>query len=227
MTETLFVSGTGTGVGKTFVTRGLARALAGRGTSVAALKPIETGCDPDPMDAIALARASGRPELAQAPGLYRAAPPVAPYAATLAGADSPPSPQELADAVTRAARDAQAVLVEGAGGLLVPIDSQHDMTHLVRALDASVLLVAADGLGVLSHVLTAFEAASYRGLEIRGLVLASFGPRDRSVVSNLEILRSRLPCPVFALPACADDDDALAAAVQQAGLLAAFFPIAP
>jgi dethiobiotin synthetase len=115
-------------------------------------------------------------------------------------------------------------LVEGAGGLLVPIDSQHDMSHLALALGAPVLLVAADALGVLSHVLTAFEAATYRGVEIGALVLSQFGPRDRSVVSNFEILKSRLPCPAFVVGKCPDEDDALARAMQDCGLVDALFP---
>ncbi|MDD9934512.1 MAG: dethiobiotin synthase, partial [Myxococcales bacterium] len=76
-----FVTGVGTGVGKTYISRGLTRALADSGRSVAAIKPLETGVAPDPLDARALARACGRPELATAPGLYRVAPPLAPHAA--------------------------------------------------------------------------------------------------------------------------------------------------
>jgi dethiobiotin synthetase len=69
VTRVLFISGTGTGVGKTWVTRGLARALVRDGVDAVAIKPIETGCDPAPADAVALARACRRPELASAPGL--------------------------------------------------------------------------------------------------------------------------------------------------------------
>jgi len=90
MTPGLFVGGTGTGVGKTYVARALARALSREaGRAVAALKPLETGCDPDPLDALALAGACGRPELAHHRGLYRVPPPLAPYAATLGGLPAP------------------------------------------------------------------------------------------------------------------------------------------
>jgi len=220
MTTRLFITATGTGVGKTFVTRGLARALAARGTPVAALKPLETGCiDGHAEDASALARAARRPALANAPGFYRATIPAAPYAASLGGDPAVPPTHDLVRAIHDASADATHILVEGAGGLLVPLDANRTTADLIRALDIPALVVAPDILGVLSHVLTLTHAAHTLNIPLAGIVLSQHGPGDASRATNARILAERLPVPIFVLPACPDDDDALAEAVTSAGIL--------
>ena len=143
MTRVLFISGTGTGVGKTWVTRGLARALVRDGVHAIAIKPIETGCDPEPADAFALATACRRPELASATGLYRARAPLAPWAATL-GVEPAASLPTIVTATRALYASAEIALVEGAGGLLVPLDATSDMADLAFALDAELVLVGED-----------------------------------------------------------------------------------
>lgn len=203
----LLVSGTGTGVGKTWLVRGLARALARSGADVVALKPIETGCDPAPRDAIAIAAACGRPELAGAPGFYRARAALAPYAATLEGEPA----VDLAAIVQRIeALSAAITLVEGAGGVLVPLDEARDVLDLARAIGASIVLVGRDELGVLSHTLTAALAVRSRGLALAGVVLTEPPAPDPSARTNAAILGARLGCPVLGMPHARDDDDALA-----------------
>lgn len=218
----LFITATGTGVGKTFVTRGLATALRQRGHTVAAIKPLETGCAPDPVDARLLARACDRTELASAPGLYRVPPPLAPYAATLGGLPAPPTPDRLAATVRALALDSDITLVEGAGGLLVPLDREHTMADLARALGLPILLVADDGLGVLSFTLTAAEAARARGLDVAAVALVrrEASLPDPSRETNARILAERLaPVPVLQFPHCTDDDRTLADAAEAAGLV--------
>ncbi len=221
MTAGAFITGTGTGIGKTFLTRGLARALARRGRRVAAIKPLETGCTPNPLDALALARACGRPDLSTAPGLYRARLPLAPAAATMEGEPPPPSVTALTRTIAAIAGDAEITLVEGAGGLLVPLDPHHTMADLARALSLPLFLVARDGLGVLSHALTAWECATRRALSVAGLVLVSAGadPVDVSSRTNRRILEERLgDTPVLSFPSTPDDDNALADAADASGL---------
>lgn len=208
-----FVTGTGTGVGKTWVTRGLTCAYRRAGRRVAALKPYETGCEPRALDAEALAAACGRPELATAPGLYRAAPPLAPYAATLAGESPPPPIEAMAETLEGLAADADVLLVEGAGGLLVPLDPQHTIAELAQRLAAPLLVVARDGLGVLSHTLALVEAARARHLTIAAVVLVateSSTSADPSPASNGAILEERLAVPVVPFAVCEDDDERLA-----------------
>lgn len=194
----LFVTGTGTDVGKTRLTLALTLALRARGLPVVALKPLETGCDPEPADAIALAAACGRPELASQPGLYRARRPLAPLAATLEG-EPAPDWDRLVVAVARH-RDAPHLLVEGAGGLLVPIDETRSIADLAVALRLPVAVVARDGLGVLSDTLTTVECARNRGLEVAAVILRRAADPDGSTATNLDILRPRCGCPVLPFP---------------------------
>lgn len=194
----IFVSGSGTGVGKTWITTGLARALRESGRSVAALKPLETGCEPDPLDALALAHACGRPEVAHAPGFYRARLPLAPAAATASGEPPPPRLEALVASIESAARGADDLIVEGAGGLLVPIDAEHDLVDLARALSLPVLLVAPDILGTISHTRATVEAAASRQVRIAAIALTQPGPQtDLSAATNAALLRERTGLPVL------------------------------
>ena len=223
MTKHLFITATGTGVGKTFVTRGLARAMSSRGAHVAALKPLETGCvNGHAEDATALAFAARRPELATAPGFYRAVLPAAPYAAALGGDPVVPSTPALVHAIHEASAGASHTLVEGAGGLLVPLDATRTAADLIRALGIPALVIAPDILGVLSHVFTLALAAEVLRVPLAAVVLSQHGPGDASRTTNARILAERLPIPVYVVPPTANDDDALAEAVTAAGLLRLF-----
>ena len=224
MTRGLFVTASGTACGKTWLSRGLARALVLQGRSVAALKPVETGTGHGPSDALALARAAGRPELAAATGLVRLPLAVSPYAAALAASQPLPSPTELAARLHELVRGSDAAIVEGAGGLLVPLSREHTMADLAIATGWPIVLVGRDALGTLSHLLTALESAERRALHVRAVVLAR-GPwslDDPSVTSNAAILAERISPPVHTLAATDDDDDALARAV--APMLSTLFP---
>lgn len=193
----LFVSGTTTGAGKTTITAGLARALVARGRSVAAIKPLETGVEPVAEDAVALAHACGRPALADDPDWYRARVAASPYAAALEGEAAP----DLARIVARIARiDADFLLCEGAGGLLVPVDRDHTIADLACSLAMPLLLVAPDRLGVLSDVLAIHEAARHRDLSVAAIVLsATTRNPDLSARTNARILRERIAAPVVSI----------------------------
>ena len=220
----IFVSGTGTGVGKTFVARAIAAALHAGGKRVAALKPVETGCIGGiAADSQALARASGRPELADFRGFYRSDLALAPYASALESGTGAPSVRTLVDAVHHAARGSELTLVEGAGGLFVPLDERDTLAELVAALGLPLLLVAQNALGVLSVALSTAECARARGIELRAVVLVDQAPeqRDLSARTNARILDERLGTPVFEFPYTADDDAALALAASSSGLMSA------
>lgn len=220
----IFVSGVGTGVGKTFVTRAIASALRATGKRVVALKPVETGrAEGTLSDSEALGRASQRPELADFAGFYRSPLPLAPYAAALETSSPPPTVRQLVDSLHQAARGSELVLVEGAGGLFVPLDRRETMAELVAAVGLPLLLVAPNSLGVLSGTLSAAECARSRGIELRAVVLVDPPPdqEDISTRTNARILDERLGAPVFEFPQTEDDDDALARAASASGLLAA------
>ncbi len=212
----LFVTATGTGCGKTWLSRGLARALLRRGLAVAAVKPIETGVEGVALDALALARAAGQPALASAPGLLRARLPAAPYAAVLAGELGPIDPSALAETVRRLAAESDVVIAEGAGGLLVPLSAEHTTADLVSALGWPVVLAARDAVGTLSHVLTALESAATRSLSVRAVVLirGPWSEGDPTTATNARILAEHASIPILSLRACRDDDEDLADAAE-------------
>jgi len=206
----LFVTATGTEVGKTWVTRGLALALRARGQDVLALKPFETGVvDGRARDAADLERAS-RPSSAS---FYRVPPPLAPYAATLEGHEAP----DL-DAIAKelAAARADVVLAEGAGGIAVPLSAEDDVRDFLRRLEWPVLLVTKDALGVLSHTLTAVSYGA--GLEIAAVVLVRHD-QARSQTTNRRILEERIAPPVGVIASNDGRDDAVRDAVERSGLV--------
>ena len=194
----VFVTGTGTGVGKTVVAAKLCRLLVARGVSVLGLKPIETGVTGEPEDAATLANASGRSTLAHVEGFYRAKAPLAPYGATLAG-EAGPDLERIVRTVYALARETPQsfCVVEGAGGPLVPVDAKRDVIDLCRALGLPALVVSRDTLGTLSHTLSACEAIHTRGVELLGVALNRWGPRDPSQAHNRQILQARLGLPVW------------------------------
>jgi dethiobiotin synthetase len=173
----IFITATGTEIGKTFVAAGLIGSLRRRGRKVAALKPVVSGFDPHASadsDPALLLKALGREpsEVAIAAiAPWRFSAPLSPdMAAARQG-----KPIDFAALVTfcRTAIDAaeDVLVIEGIGGLMVPFDAQSTVLDLIEALRIPIILLAGTYLGSLSHVLTAFEVATDRGLDVAALVL--------------------------------------------------------
>jgi dethiobiotin synthetase len=199
-----FITATGTGVGKTWLASAFTAACVQRGKRVAAIKPIETDVDPEPRDALELARACNHLALAYAEGLYRAREPLAPYAIEKRGGPALGSLRALTQRVRELGRDADYTIVEGAGGVLVPLDREHTMADLAARLDLQTVLVARNALGVLSYTLTAVEALRKRNVSVRAIVLNHVDRsqrEDMSRSSNAEVLADYLPrIPILRAP---------------------------
>ena len=199
-----FVTATGTGTGKTWLATALTKAAVQRGKQVAAIKPIETGVDPEPLDALSLARACGDESLAHAEGLYRAKEPLAPYAVEKRGGPAVGSIRMIAKRVRELAKGAEYAIVEGAGGVLVPLDGKHTIADLAASLDLSTVLVARNALGVLSYTLTAVEALRKRNVSVHAIVLNHVDRKyasDLSRTSNADVLADYLPhIPILRAP---------------------------
>lgn len=165
------VTGTDTGIGKTWVTCRLAETLRARGTRVRAIKFLESGTDPEPSeseDGVKLARAAGQASPSAALRRYRA--PLTPAdAARLEGQTVELAPIETE--MIRIACEAESTLVEGAGGLLAPLNHRRTLLDVARRHAASVLVVAADRLGTLNHTLLTLSMLDFSGVPCAGVVM--------------------------------------------------------
>jgi dethiobiotin synthetase len=197
-----FVTGTDTGAGKTVLAAAIAAALHADGVRVAAFKPVVTGlAEPAgswPADHELLAAATGaRPQDVCAATFE---PPVSPHlAAALAGEEL--ALDALAAAARAAAEDADALVVEGVGGLLVPLSPDHDVRDLAVVLGLPLVVAARPGLGTINHSLLTIEAARAAGLDVRAVVLTPW-PREPSVMerSNRATIARRGGVEVWTLP---------------------------
>lgn len=167
----LFVTGTDTGVGKTEVAAALVAGWRARGLDVGAMKPAQSGVEDGlPTDADRLVAAAGGTDPGALVCPYSLPAPLAPaVAARLAGVAI-----SLAHVLACAAelgRRHAALVVEGAGGLLVPLTEGHTYADLAVALGLPVLVVARAGLGTVNHAALTCEALRARGLAVRGVVL--------------------------------------------------------
>lgn len=171
----IFITGTDTGVGKTLVAASLAAYLRDRGYRVGVMKPVETGCSERngmliPEDAVRLKEASGCAEPIEKICPYRFAEPLAPsIAAERAGEKI--DVDFLLTTYREISAEYDITLVEGAGGLMAPLLPSYTFADFARVLKLPLLVVAANKLGVLNHLLLTLEHASCKGLRVLGYVL--------------------------------------------------------
>jgi len=197
-----FITGTDTGVGKTVVTASLARCLSRRGPSVGVMKPVETG-QPDghaaASDAERLRAASGASDPLEVVSPYRFPQPLAPLAAArLVGVVI--NPDHLRDCFEELASRHSTVLVEGVGGVLVPVSKDCDMRDLIVRFNLPCLVVGRASLGGINHALLTVEALQRRRVQLVGIVLNSPAEpvRDSTQVeSTVELVRELAGIRVF------------------------------
>lgn len=192
------VTGTDTGVGKTFVTVSLLQLLRSRGVDAIGLKPIETGwSDPTKSDAAALADASNR-NLTETIWGHFALPAAPAVAARAEGRDI--SLAEVEGWIR--GWSGPLTLLEGAGGWLVPLTSESLFRDFAQALQPTgVILVAASKLGTINHTLLSAESILTAGLPLVAVTL-SVRPDDdpAALESNIQEIQSRTPAPVLSIP---------------------------
>jgi dethiobiotin synthetase len=210
----VFVTGTGTGVGKSVLAASICAALAERGEKVAAFKPVITGLDEHdgdwPLDDELLAGAASAGQRPEEVAPHRFGPPVSPHlAAELAGEQI--EPLALAREARERAEQADALVCEGIGGLMVPIAAGFMVRDLAVELDLPVVIAAAPGLGTINHTLMTIEAARAAGLRVAAVVLTPW-PSDPDAIerSNRETIAQLGDVEVCVLPQTSPD--ALAAA---------------
>ena len=207
MTPGLFITGTDTGVGKTWVGAALAYLLVGRGLIVRPRKPVESGCvrgEDDgllPRDAEILHRAAQSPEPLERVCPYRLRAALSPErAAALEGLDL--NLDRLVAACRAGVGEDDFLLVEGAGGFYSPLAAGALNADLATALGLPVLVVVADRLGAINHTLLTVEAVTQRGLKVVGVVLNQATPVTDREMDNAADLARWLGRPVTRVPHC-------------------------
>ncbi|HEX4451504.1 MAG TPA: dethiobiotin synthase [Kofleriaceae bacterium] len=218
-----FVTGTGTGVGKTFISCALARRARELGAHcVLGFKPIETGCTREGgardgrlvgADQQLLCDAAGNWQSGLLRGVYQFEPPVAPLvAAEHAGVEI--DVDRIVATVASATVDV--VVVEGAGGWRVPITPQIDMAELARRIGLPIIIVAEATLGTINHTLLTIEAVERDRQVIAGVVLSRRpnNPLD-PVLDNAKRISSRWPGPVMVVSEPTDLDPLVVAIVPR------------
>jgi dethiobiotin synthetase len=199
----LFITGTDTGVGKTFVTAAIARALRLQGYRVRACKPVATGAAQTEQgllaeDTLALAAAAAETDLRAVTPWAFAVPAAPPVAARLAGTTL--TLGDLIGAVRRREAPDSVLLVEGIGGLLCPLTDHETVADLIAALALPVLVVARRSLGTLNQTLLTLEVALARNFDVRGVIVSETEPvRDVAAQTNVAELRRRIDVPLLAV----------------------------
>jgi dethiobiotin synthetase len=197
MTRGWFVTGTDTGVGKTRVAVALLRALAAAGCRVVGMKPVSAGIEPHATinsDVVALAAAGSVDAPLADRNPYAFAPAIAPHLAA-AAAGVTIELDVIASAYDRLFASADVVVVEGAGGALVPLGARVDMLDVAACLDLPVLLVVGLRLGCLNHALLTTVAIRARGLVCAGWVANAIDPAMPMRDENVAALTALLPMP--------------------------------
>jgi dethiobiotin synthetase len=201
----VFITGTDTGVGKTLVTTALALCLKQRGISVGVMKPIETGYGAEGAsrsDAARLYASAGMTAPVECMSPYRFPDPLAPLDAARRAGTTIRTRKIVAAFRTLAARH-ELMLVEGAGGVLVPISQNMDMRDLIVQMGLPVLVVGRTAIGSVNHVLLTVEALKQRRIAVGGIVLnrtkdAAPGTVDgMQETSTVALLRERSGVPVI------------------------------
>jgi dethiobiotin synthetase len=201
----LFVTGTGTEVGKTVVAAVIARTLAAAGETVAVFKPVASGLDEqaangEETDFALLRRAAGSAQADDEIAPYRFGPPVSPHlGAEMEGVVIDAA--RLVAAAEAGASGADVLVSEGVGGLLVPLVGDYLVRDFALELGLPIVAAASPGLGTINHTLLTIESARGAGLEVAAVVLTPW-PDEPSLVerSNRETVERLAGLEVAVLP---------------------------
>jgi dethiobiotin synthetase len=222
----VFITATGTDIGKTFVTAGLIRHIRGSGGAVVAVKPVVSGFDPDAWeksDPAVLLAALGRPiALAEVERIspWRFKAPLSPHMASTREARVIVF-QDLVEFCRKAMTDHRGTcLIEGIGGIMVPLDDRRTVLDLMSVLRIPVILVAGSYVGTISHTLTALEVMARRNLDLAAVVVSESEGSAASLEDTVAAIAQFADAiDVVGLPRRAQGTGDHAAFAQIAGLI--------
>ena len=205
MTGGIFITGTDTGVGKTFIAGALAHGLRSDGIDVGVMKPIETGCGSKliPADAVYLKKSANVNDPLDTIVPYRFKVALAPWPASIKERKKI-TLKKILSAYEQLRAQHAFMIVEGVGGLLVPITKQLDVVDLILAMHLPVLLVARSGLGTLNHTRLTIEYGKHRGISFVGIILNQAKPSQGTLPfqtiadkTNPKILARKTDVPIL------------------------------
>lgn len=197
----LFVTGTDTGIGKTVVSLGLMQALQDRGLTVAAMKPVASGCErtPDGLrndDALQLGRQASIPLAYELVNPYAFEPPIAPHlAAEMLGQTI--DLNKIYDIYQSIASSVDVVVVEGVGGWQVPLNNRETVAELAHGLGLDICLVVGLRLGCINHALLTEQAIESRDCKLTGWVANTLPPEMNALDDNINTLKQKLSSPLL------------------------------
>ena len=197
MPQSYFVTGTDTGIGKTIVSCALLSAYSARDNVVIGMKPVVTGrvCG-EWVDVKAIVAASSVAAPREWVNPYAFIPPISPHlAAKEAGIEI--DVEVIRQACLNLQKISDVVVVEGVGGIMVPLNDRNDVADMAYALDLPVILVVGMRLGCLNHALITAKIIQASGLKLAGWVANQIDPQINSFDENLHTLKERLNCPLL------------------------------
>ncbi len=195
----IFITGTDTDVGKTTIALGLIAALRDKGLSVGVMKPVSAGCEltSDGLrneDAVLLMQQASTDIPYDIVNPYAFEPAVAPHiAAAEAGIEI--DIEVIRECYLKIAEKVDAVVVEGAGGWLVPVNEKETMEDVVKALSLDVITIVGIRLGCLNHALLTSQSIEASGLKHHGWIANHLSTNVERVKENINTLRARIPAP--------------------------------
>lgn len=197
MTKAFLITGTDTGIGKTFIGRCLIKTFKEMGLKVAPFKPVETGVEKGiPQDAMTLLEESGLQIPIEMVVPYCFEEPCAPLVASRKE-KTKISITKIIEAYSNLIREYELVIVESAGGLLVPITENITYAELAKLLNVPILIVARSKLGTINHTLLTLRVAQAYGIKVISVVLNQFEGSDYAEKNNPDIIEELSGTKVF------------------------------
>lgn len=202
MSNGFFITGTDTGIGKTYVSALLIKHFIAQGERVVGMKPVASGAQLingqlRNEDALALMQAANVTASYELVNPYCFAPPIAPHIAAQKE-NRTISLQHINQCYAALAEISDRLIVEGVGGWRVPIDAQHDVADMAAQLGLPVILIVGMRLGCINHALLTAQAITAKGCKLIGWIANQVDPAMAVVAENISTLESRLPVPLLA-----------------------------
>ncbi|GAB4411735.1 MAG: dethiobiotin synthase [Thermodesulfovibrionales bacterium] len=211
MNKGFFITGTDTGVGKTVITGAIIKALHSIGINACAAKPVETGCHRDgnilyPSDGMFLKRVARMDESINHITPYCFETPAAPSVASDMEGKAVDIPAIIGE-FNSLLETYQAIVVEGVGGILVPIMSDYFVIDLIRELGLPLIVVSRPSLGTINHTLLTVNYALKEGIEVSGIIINFSRPAEGTIAekTNPALLEQISPVPVIGVFPYLDD----------------------